>query len=170
MAVPKWVTEFKFPAYNTDIARFLTVFFLTFAVILLSSADAPINRMVQEYYKVPVEMTELAMMQLSSNMLFFGSIAGLSWALHIVLRNVGWKAARLPLHVINIVIHYFALLVFAMTLFNIFIDMNGQSSLNSCEHPLLPNCPTRWETLNEMNQTSASDLPNNLAALEDKQI
>ncbi|MAK62387.1 MAG: hypothetical protein CMK09_15565 [Ponticaulis sp.] len=169
MAVPKWIAEFKFPAYNADIARFLTVFFLTFAVILLTSSEAPINRMVQEYYKVPVEMTELAMMQLSSNMLFFGSVAGLSWALHIMLRNIGWKAARLPLNIINVAIHYFALLMFGMTLFSIFVDMNGQSSLNSCEHPLLPNCATRWETLNEMNQTSMLDLPDSNASLVNKQ-
>ena len=40
---------------------------------------------------------------------------------------------------------------------------------NSCEHPLLPNCATRWETLNEMNQTSMLDLPDSNASLVNKQ-
>lgn len=169
MSVPKWVAEFKFPAYNTDIARFLTVFFLTFAVVLLTSSDAPINRMVQEYFKVPPEFTELATMQLGSSMLAFGSLAGLSWALHILLRNVAWPMGRLIIHVFNVLIHYTAVLVFLITLFNIFIDMNGQASLNSCEHPLLPNCSKRWETLNEMQETSATDLPDRYATLRDQQ-
>ncbi len=141
MAIPKWVSDFKFPGYNADIARFLTVFFLTFAVILLTSSDAPINKMVQMYYKVPDEFVELAMMQLASTMLAFGTISGFSWGLHIMLRNMNWKLLRLPLHLINLAVHYLALVFFLLTLFGIFIDMNGSIDANPCVHPNLPNCP-----------------------------